>query len=41
MKFHTEYLWFNTKNHREYVRITDKVEEAVRKSGIWEGMVLV
>ena len=41
MKFLTEYLWFNTKNHREYVRITDKVEEAVRKSGIREGMVLV
>ena len=41
MKFLTEYLWFNTKNHREYVRITDKVEDAVRKSGIREGMVLV
>lgn len=41
MKFHTEYLWFNTKNHREYVLITDKVEDAVRKSGIREGMVLV
>lgn len=41
MKFHTEYLWFNTKNHREYVLITDKVEEAVRKAGIREGMVLV
>jgi secondary thiamine-phosphate synthase enzyme len=40
VKFHTEYLWFDTKNHREYIIITDKVEEAVRKSGIREGMVL-
>lgn len=36
MKFDTEYLWFCTKNHRDYVRITDKIEDAVRK-----GMVLV
>jgi secondary thiamine-phosphate synthase enzyme len=41
VKFHTEYLWFNTKNHRDCVRITDKVEDAVRKAGIREGMVLV
>jgi secondary thiamine-phosphate synthase enzyme len=41
MKFHTEYLWFNTRNHREYVNITGKVEDAVEKSGVTEGMVLV
>jgi secondary thiamine-phosphate synthase enzyme len=41
MKFHTEYLWFNTKAKREMVRITDSVEEAVQKSKIREGMVLV
>ena len=41
MKSHTEYLWFNTKNHREYINITDKVAEAVAKSGVAEGMVLV
>lgn len=41
MKFHTEYLTFNTKNHREYVNITDDVEKAVRQSGISDGMVLV
>ncbi len=41
MKFHTEYLWFNTAKHREYVHITPRVEEALRKSGIREGMVLV
>ena len=41
MKFHTEYLWFNTRKHRDYVNITDKVEDAVEKSGIREGIVLV
>ncbi|MCG3199485.1 MAG: hypothetical protein GHCLOJNM_04002 [bacterium] len=41
MRFHTEYLWFNTRSHREYINITDKVEEAVRKSEVLEGMVLV
>ena len=41
MKFLTEYLWVNTKKHREYINITDEVEKAVRKSGIQEGMVLV
>ncbi len=41
MKFHTEYLWFQTKKHREYINITDKVSDAVRASGVREGMVLV
>jgi secondary thiamine-phosphate synthase enzyme len=41
MRFHTEYLWFNTKKHREFVHITDKVEQAVAESGVREGMVLV
>jgi secondary thiamine-phosphate synthase enzyme len=41
MKSHTEYLTFNTKNHREYINITQEVEEAVKKSKISEGMVLV
>ena len=41
MRFHTEYLWFNTKKHREYVNITPDVEKALKKSGIMEGMVLV
>jgi len=40
MKFHTEYLTFNTKKHREYIHITPEVESALRKSGIQEGMVL-
>jgi secondary thiamine-phosphate synthase enzyme len=41
MKTHTDYLTFNTRKHREYVRITDEVEEIVHKSKIQEGMVLV
>ena len=41
MKFLTEYLWFNTEKHREYINITSDVEEIVRKSKIKEGMVLV
>ena len=41
MRFLTEYFWFNTKQRREYINITDKVEGVVRKSGVREGMVLV
>jgi secondary thiamine-phosphate synthase enzyme len=41
MTFHTEYLTFNTKKHREYIHITPQVEAAVKKSGVREGMVLV
>ena len=41
MKFHTEYLTFNTRKHREYVHITPQVESIVRKSGMKDGMVLV
>jgi secondary thiamine-phosphate synthase enzyme len=41
MKFHTEYLTFHTKKHREYIHITPQVEGAVRNSGVAEGMVLV
>ena len=41
MKFHTKYLTFQTKKHREYLNITPEVEEALRESGIREGMILV
>lgn len=41
MKSYTEYLVFNTKNKIEFVNITKKVEEIVRKSGIKEGLCLV
>lgn len=41
MKSVTEYLWFDTKKHREFINITDKVEEIVKQGGIQEGFVLV
>jgi secondary thiamine-phosphate synthase enzyme len=41
MKTYTEYLWFNTTKHREYINITGDVEKALVKSGIQEGMILV
>lgn len=41
MKFLTEYLWFNTTKHREYINITHEVDRVLRKSGITEGMILV
>lgn len=41
MTFHTEYLWFNTAKQREYIDITGKVVETVKKSGVADGMVLV
>ena len=40
MKSHTEYLWFNTKNKREFINITPDLERALKKSGIQEGLAL-
>ena len=41
MKSYTEYLWMNTESRYEIVNITRDVEEAVRKSGVKEGLCLV
>jgi len=41
MKSRTDYLWFNTPRHRDYVNITRQVAESVQKSGVKEGMALV
>jgi secondary thiamine-phosphate synthase enzyme len=41
MKCKTNYLWFTTKKHREYINITGEVQEVVTGSGVREGMVLV
>ena len=41
MKFYTEYMWFNTKKHREYINITSDVERILEKSGVKDGMILV
>lgn len=41
MKSVTDYLWFNTRERRAYINITDKVEEIIGRSGIKEGLCLV
>jgi secondary thiamine-phosphate synthase enzyme len=41
MKTLTEYLFFNTRERREMVRITDEVADIVGRSGVREGMALV
>lgn len=41
MRSHTEYLTFHTRKHREYINITRQVDEALHKSGVREGLVLV
>ncbi len=41
MKSYTEYLQFNTKERWEMVNITSRIEDAVRKSKIKEGLCLV
>ena len=37
MKFHTEYLTFQTKKHREYINITPEVEAACARAGSRKG----
>jgi len=41
MKHLREELWFNTPHRRGYINITDRVEEAVRRSGVQNGLCLV
>ncbi|MBI5554971.1 MAG: YjbQ family protein [Elusimicrobia bacterium] len=41
MKSYNEELWFNTKTRYEFINITGQVEEAVKKSGVKEGLCLV
>src|SRR3954453_11152665 len=41
MKHHTDYLFFETPNRRDYLNITDRVEAFVQESGIQHGLVLV
>jgi secondary thiamine-phosphate synthase enzyme len=37
----TEHLWFETPHRRDYLNITDRVGELVRRSGVQEGLCLV
>jgi thiamine phosphate synthase YjbQ (UPF0047 family) len=41
MKAFTEYLTLNIPSKMAFVNITPQVQEAVRKSGVTEGLVLV
>ncbi len=41
MKSLTEHLWFDISTRRDYINITDKIEDLVRKSEVQEGLVLV
>ena len=41
LKAHTKYLWFNTKKRREYIRITDDVQQFLDETGLKEGFILV
>ncbi len=41
MKSYRKELWFNTPTRVAFINITPQVEEAVRESGVKEGLVLV
>jgi secondary thiamine-phosphate synthase enzyme len=41
MRAITEYIWFNTRQKREFINITDRVRRLVEDSGVKEGFVLV
>jgi secondary thiamine-phosphate synthase enzyme len=41
VKSHRQELWFETKDRRAYLNITPKIEEALRASGVKEGLCLV
>ena len=41
MKSYTEHLTFNIPARMEFMNITDRVVECVRKSGVQEGLCLV
>ncbi len=41
MESYTEYLWFDTVEKIEFLNITHKIEECLKKSKIMEGLCLV
>ncbi len=41
MKSHRQELWFETPHRRDFVNITPQVEQAVRESGVQQGLCLV
>lgn len=41
MNTHTEYLWFDTNERVEFINITHEIDDAIGRSEIKDGMVLV
>lgn len=41
MKSYRKELWFEVRGRREFINITDRVRQAVRDSGVKEGLCLV
>jgi len=41
LTIYTDYLWFQTRERQEFIRITDEIAAIVKTSGVKEGMVLV
>jgi secondary thiamine-phosphate synthase enzyme len=41
MKSYRKELWFEVRGRREFINITDRVRQAVRDSGVQEGLCLV
>lgn len=41
VKSYRKELWFSARTRRDYINITPEVEEAVRESGVREGLCLV
>jgi len=41
MKHYRKELWFNTKQRRELINITNRIQEYINESGISEGLILI
>jgi secondary thiamine-phosphate synthase enzyme len=41
MKSYRKELWFNTPHRRDFINITDEIQQCVAESGVREGMCLV
>jgi thiamine phosphate synthase YjbQ (UPF0047 family) len=41
MKSYRKELWFNVPGRRAFINITDQVQEALRESGVREGLCLI
>lgn len=41
VRSHTKYLWFDTRKRREYIRITDQVNDFLTETRLQDGFILV